>query len=1288
VRTEIYVTLASALVVLGVIVGPVASSAVAAPPTTFATTGEGAGQITAPTGMAVDQSSGDVYIADSSNFRIDKFAADGGFLLAWGFGVADGTSLELQVCGPDAVPATAECFTTPSEGRGSEAPGAGEFLYVAVDQTSGDVYATDDHDRVQKFSPSGEFLLMFGHEVNKTTGANICTKADLEAGDECGDGVEGSGSGELEGRIHPIAVDAGGDVWVGDSGRLEQFSPSGGFLSEVSLPGAEFSPELGSLAVAAGGDFYVIDTATEGVEKLTPSGVVIETLDVTGGAYRAFALDSAGDLFVSDRQAFEDPATFREFDAAGDQLAFFGAGQIFGSEGPKGIAIGNAAATLYSTSSSFANGGEYAAQLFSLPGPGPLISNERAEGVLPTSATLAATLDPEGHETTYHFGYGTSESYGQSTPTKSLSAGFYDETVEASLGELLPATEYHFHLVAEDSEGHLVDGPDQTFTTLPAVQIEAESATDVSAQAATFEAELNPLGVPAEWWVEYGGSEGYGASTAKVGLGAASSPQPVSVRVSGLSSGASYHYRFVARDERAGVVYEVHGEDRSLTTQAAAAAFALPDGRAWEMVTPPVKPGFVLPLGELGDWQAAAGGGALTYLTTPLSEEAPGSRGTDQVLARRDPSTGWGSRDLALPEEEVVGPNAGNLYPYRLFSPDLSRALVEPPSGAFGEALDQPLSPEASERTPYLRGQAQCEESIAACYRPLVTGKAGFANVPPGTQFGGDVSFLGATSDLQHVVLGSSVPLSGDPAPEGGLYEWSAGSPQPQLLSVLPGGGPAPGAAFGYHDEETRNAISGDGSRVAFTSEEHLYLRDTGRGETLQLDAVQGGSGSGAANAVFEAGSVDGSRIFFTDEQRLTADSGARQTKPDLYVCEVRVDEATGKLECALSDLTPRSQSGESAAVRGIVAGAAEDGTAVYFVANGSLSPDGCGENLGNELCDDLYLVRHTAGGWQPPHLIASLSPEDAPDWAGATLGQHALRNLTSRVSPDGRWLAFMSDRPLTGYDNRDVAGGEPDEEVYLYDASANGGEGRLRCASCNPSDARPRGEQIHFPSEAADAQGLWRGRWVAANVPGWTNASGPNTLHQPRYLDDSGRLFFNSADALSPGDTNGTWDVYEFEPSGVGSCAEVEPTYSVREGGCVALISSGASGRQSAFVDASESGDDVFFWTHAKLIPQDTDTAADIYDAHVCDAMSPCVAEPVAAPPCAETSSCRGSLAQPPVATTPGSAVFSGPGNPKPKGKRHNRKHDAKKHHRHPKKKPHKKRRKNKAHGNERKTR
>ena len=65
------------------------------------------------------------------------------------------------------------------------------------------------------------------------------------------------------------------------------------------------------------------------------------------------------------------------------------------------------------------------------------------------------------------------------------------------------------------------------------------------------------------------------------------------------------------------------------------------------------------------------------------------------------------------------------------------------------------------------------------------------------------------------------------------------------------------------------------------------------------------------------------------------------------------------------------------------------------------------------------------------------------------------LADVTAGVSPDGEYLAFMSDRSLTGYDNVDAnpaAKGARDEEVYLYDASTK----LLVCASCNPNGEPP----------------------------------------------------------------------------------------------------------------------------------------------------------------------------------------------------------------------------------------
>ena len=93
----------------------------------------------------------------------------------------------------------------------------------------------------------------------------------------------------------------------------------------------------------------------------------------------------------------------------------------------------------------------------------------------------------------------------------------------------------------------------------------------------------------------------------------------------------------------------------------------------------------------------------------------------------------------------------------------------------------------------------------------------------------------------------------------------------------------------------------------------------------------------------------------------------------------------------------------------------------------------------------------------------------------------------------------------------------------------------RRRRARRACSTRRTQAKASACSSTAAD----WDERWLAGSIPGWTAlAKRTTTRYQSRYLSDAGRLFFNSADALVPLDTNGKEDVYEYEPAGEGSCA------------------------------------------------------------------------------------------------------------------------------------------------------
>ena len=249
-----------------------------------------------------------------------------------------------------------------------------------------------------------------------------------------------------------------------------------------------------------------------------------------------------------------------------------------------------------------------------------------------------------------------------------------------------------------------------------------------------------------------------------------------------------------------------------------------------------------------------------------------------------------------------------------------------------------------------------------------------------------------------------------------------------------------------------------------------------------------------------------------------------------------------------------------------------------------------------------------------------------------------------------------MSDRSLTGYDNVDAASGRRDEEVFLYRAAADPGvePGGLVCASCDPTGARPVGvlDQGRERSLLVDRSEGWVGSWLAGSIPGWDSDFVEGGQYQSRYLSDSGRLFFDSPDGLVPHATNGLEDVFEYEPVGMGSCSEGVASgtvvYSASSGGCVGLISSGISGQESAFLDASENGDDVFFVTAAKLVGSDYDKGFDVYDAHVCGSEGvACVSEPVLAPPCSSGDSCKAAPSpQPEIFGPAPSATFSGVGN------------------------------------------
>ena len=1099
-------------------------------------------------------------------------------------------------------------------------------------------------------------------------------------------GSKGKGEGQFFDPAGVAVSDDTGDVYLADrkTKRVVQLEPvleNGELIGErwvrsfpVPSPSAiavDNSETEGALeADPSVGDVYVVGDGGKAIYKFTsegtPVGVPIKHFEAReGGAgsrikmegIEGVAVDSAGSLFAWEQSG--EVFRFGDQEANNDE-----SGIATGLEGAPGFAL-DAQDNYFVGTVAAETGLPALAKLEGLTGRvlcDPLSAEASAAVAVNTQDVPANNVDEQNDVYVAEL---SEDAGGQRTTIVQLTSATVCPSKIQSFGrpELKAAGG-----IAVDKRTGTVFLTDAVSDELDVFALEKAGPPTIEALSAGsgaavsgathLRARIDPRGSDTHYSFEYG-AESCAAkasacmTTAPVDLGGSFGEAEVGLELSGLAPGI-YHFRLRVENAFAQGFSAVYSAERTFVVTEVLGG--LLDGRAWELVSPPVSHGASIEAltREGGVIVASETGSALTYVTSGFgAEDAQGNRAPEkqQVLATRGAS-GWTQQDIVTPQTQAYGFLPGSAPEYRFFSSDLSLALVQP----FG--TQPPLAPGVSGSTAYLRDDPPIRPQApeVAFYEQA---GANSLYLAPGFLPLGTIGFLGATPDLSHVVLATGT----------GLSEWSGGALK--LVSELPGGGGPPEAGLGYDHDET-HAISSDGSRVIWTASQeqpaHLYMRDfamTPAG-TIQLDKAQGVSEPPSAAAEFQVASSDASRVFFTDRETLTSPSSAEPVRgyADLYVYECGASEQPGSPGCKLVDLTVDHHEGEFAEVQSSVLGASEDGSSISFVARGVLSEN---ENANGEQAgagdDNLYEAHYqsASAGWQTT-FIAVLSDEDSPDWdAGLRATESDKTFQTARVSPNGQYLAFMSQRPLTGYDNEDASseshGERRDEEVYLYDASAKS----LTCVSCNPAGRRPTG--VLDDKEAGEGIGLvvdrpetWSERWLAGSLPGWTAQSINSAIYQSRYLSNAGRLFFNSADALTPDVTLptrneeisdkqqrvGVENVYEYEPAGVGSCATGSGS------GCLALISSGTSEHESAFLEATPTGDDAFFLTSAQLLPQHSEPAFAIYDARVCATSSPCLPPASALPPlCATTEACRPAVPTPPFSVGPLlSETFYGPGN------------------------------------------
>jgi hypothetical protein len=192
----------------------------------------------------------------------------------------------------------------------------------------------------------------------------------------------------------------------------------------------------------------------------------------------------------------------------------------------------------------------------------PSVTTGTASNIAPQSATLNATVNPNGLATTAWYEYGLDTNYGSSTSSQSVGSGTTATAVSAGISGLGAGTTYHYRVVAASATG-TTQGADQSFTTLPpAPSVATGSASAIATQSATLNGTVIPNGLSTSGYFQYGTTTSYGSVTATQALGAGSSAVALSGTLSGLNAGTVYHFRAVGVST-SGTSF---GSDQSLTT--------------------------------------------------------------------------------------------------------------------------------------------------------------------------------------------------------------------------------------------------------------------------------------------------------------------------------------------------------------------------------------------------------------------------------------------------------------------------------------------------------------------------------------------------------------------------------------------------------------------------------------------------------------------------------------------------------------------------------------------------
>jgi DNA-binding beta-propeller fold protein YncE len=393
-----------------------------------------------PNGIAVDEATGDVYVADIGTNTVYKFDASGN-PVNFTAGAGSGSNALTGVPAQSAKPA--ESFSFPAE-RGTPAAIAIDNSAGAGDPSAGDLYVMDaGHGAVDKFSPSGEYIGQIGGPLS-------------------GQGLLGLGV-DASGDVRVLTSQPTIDVF--DNSRQNVFVKSLQYTSKEE--GISRALESG-FAVSPSGNMYLLETCGC-VEKHGGNTEPLGRVD-PGPSDIAVAVDpSTGHLYVDDQSSIAEWDTggmngqviYNGFEDVGTAapVSTFGSMQLSGLSEQGGIAVDGKSGEIYVSDPGVGKVDVFASDV-------PAVAAGHASSITKTTTTLHGTIDPHGAAVTscqfeYEVapselrkpvtGYGNSVACDQ-TPAQ-IGSGSGPVPVTAEINGLSAGKLYHFRLVAENATG-------------------------------------------------------------------------------------------------------------------------------------------------------------------------------------------------------------------------------------------------------------------------------------------------------------------------------------------------------------------------------------------------------------------------------------------------------------------------------------------------------------------------------------------------------------------------------------------------------------------------------------------------------------------------------------------------------------------------------------------------------------------------------------------------------------------------------------------------------------------